>query len=146
MKLFFYIIYPLFLFAMGCGIYIAFRDNEGLVDNNYYENSRGYFEAKATEERLGIEISQPRKLKPGRNIIQVNATSHGKPLEEASLSLFIGNLSTPRYDSTITMSQLSPGIFQATATIPFKGVWFTRVDLKQQEQLITSKKWFFNVK
>jgi len=146
MKLFFYIIYPLFFFAMGCGIYVAFRDNEGLVDNNYYENSQGYFESKTTEERLGIEISQPRKLKPGRNIIQINATSQGKPLKEGSLSLFIGNLSTARYDSTIIMRQLSPGLYQATATIPFRGVWFTKVDLRQRQQLITSKKWFFNVK
>ena len=138
--------YPLFFFAMGCGIYVAFRDAEGLVDNNYYENSTRYFQAKANEERLGIEVSKPDSLKKGYNVIRIKATTHGKPLENATLSLFTGNLSTTGYDSTITMRQLSPGIYQATATIPFKGVWLAKVDLRQQQQLITSKKWFFNVR
>jgi len=146
MKLFFYIMYPLFFFAMGCGIYVAFRDAEGLVDNNYYENSQRYFHAKANEERLGIEVSKPDSLKKGYNIIRIKATTHGKPLQNGDLFLFIGNLSTTGYDSTITMRQLSPGIYQATPTIPFKGVWLVKVDLRQQQQFITSKKWFFEVR
>jgi len=146
MKLFFYIVYPIFFFAMGCGIYIAYKSADGMVDNNYYENSTRYFQTKALEEKLGIAVSQPDSLKLGQNIIRVKTTSHGKPLEEGDLSLFIGNLSNTRFDSTMTMRQLSPGLYQATATIPFKGVWFTRVDLKQQQQLVTSKKWFFNVR
>ncbi len=145
MKLFFYIIYPLFFFAMGCGIYVAFRDAEGLVDNNYYENSTRYFQAKALEERLGIGVSTPDSLKRGYNIIRIKATTHGKPLQDGALTLFVGNLSTTRYDSSTAMRQLSPGLYQATATIPFKGVWFAKVDLRQQQQLITTKKWFFNV-
>jgi nitrogen fixation protein FixH len=145
MKLFLYIMYPLFFFAMGCGIYVAFRDAEGLVDNNYYENSTRYFQAKANEERLDIEMSKPDSLKKGYNVIRIKATTHGKPLQDGMLSLFIGNLSTTGYDSSITMRKLSPGIYQATATIPFKGVWLVKVDLRQQQQLITSKKWFFNV-
>ena len=146
MKLFFYIMYPLFFFAMGCGIYVAFRDAEGLVDNNYYENSTRYFQAKANEERRGIEVSKPDSLKKGYNDIRIKATTHGKPLEKAVLSLFTGNLSTTGYDSTRTMRELTPGIYQATATIPFKGVWLAKVDLRQQQQLITTKKWFFEVK
>jgi nitrogen fixation protein FixH len=146
MKLFFYIVYPIFFFAMACGIYVAYRNAEGLVDTNYYENSKHYFEAKAVEDKLDIGISRPDTLIQGRNMIRINATSHGKPLHDGALSLFIGNLSATGYDSTISMHQLSPGIYQATAIIPFKGVWFARIDLKQQQQLITSKKWFFNVK
>ncbi len=146
MKLFFYIVYPIFFFAMGCGIFIAYKSADGLVDNNYYENSTHYFQTKALEEKLGIALSRPDSLKLGQNTIRLQATSHGKPLEEGSLSLFIGNLSNTRYDSTIIMRKLSPGIYQATATIPFKGVWLARVDLKQQQQRITSKKWFFNVR
>ena len=146
MKLFFYIMYPLFFFAMGCGIYVAFRDAEGLVDNNYYENSTRYFQAKANEEKLGIEVSKPDSLKRGHNVIRIKATTHGKPLQNgAALTLFVGNLSSTGYDSTLTMHQISPGLYQATPTIPFKGVWLAKVDLRQQQQLITTKKWFFNV-
>ncbi len=146
MKLFFYIVYPIFFFAMGCGIYIAYKSADGMVDNNYYENSTHYFQTKALEEKLGIAVSQPDSLKLGQNIIRVKATSHDKPLREGTLSLFIGNLSNTRFDSMSTMRQTSPGIYQTKATIPFKGVWFARIDLKQQQQLITTKKWFFNVR
>lgn len=45
MKLFLYLIYPLFFFAMGCGIYVAYNNAEGLVDKNYYENGKHYFAA-----------------------------------------------------------------------------------------------------
>jgi hypothetical protein len=43
------------------------------------------------------------------------------------------------------MQEEAPGIYQATATIPFKGVWFVRIDL-QQQQLAATRKWFFNVR
>ena len=145
MKLFFYFIYPLFFFAMGYGIYVAYRDAEGLVDKNYYENGSRYFAAKAVEKKLDIAISEPGALKKGSNNIQISVTSHGKPLEHATLSLFVGNLSSTGYDSTLHMQEDAPGIYKATATIPFKGVWFVRIDLIKQ-QLTATKKWFFNVK
>ena len=116
MKLFLYIVYPIFFFAMGCGIYFAYRNAEGLVDNNYYENGNSYFQSKAAEEKLGIAISRPDTLKQGSNDIRVSVTSHGKPLEKATLPLFIGNLSTTGYDSTIIMRNLPASIRQ---TRPF---------------------------
>ncbi len=146
MKIFFYIVYPIFFFAMACGIYIAYKSADGLVDNNYYENSRRYFQTKALEEKLGMAVSRPSTLKLGHNVIRINTTSHGKPYGEGTLSIFIGNLSSTRFDSTMSMQQIYPGIYQVTATIPFRGVWFARVDIRQQQQLITSKKWFFDVK
>ena len=145
MKITLSIIYACFFTAMACGLFVAFTSADGLVDNNYYDNSTHYFQSKALEEKLGIAISRPDSLILGSNTIQIKATSHGKPIETGDLSLFIGNLSNTRYDSTMTMQQTSPGIYTTTASIPFKGVWFARIDLKQQQQHITSKKWFFNV-
>jgi nitrogen fixation protein FixH len=145
MKLFLYLIYPLFFLAMGCGIYVAYRDAEGLVDKNYYEKGNRYFTAKAVEEKLGIAISKPGTLKKGSNEIRISVTSHGKPLKNAALSLFVGNLSSTSYDSTLTMQEQAPGIYQATATIPFKGIWFVRIDL-QQQQLAATRKWFFDIR
>ncbi len=146
MKITLSIIYACFFTAMACGLFVAYKYADGLVESNYYDNSTHYFQTKALEEKLGIALSQPDSLKLGSNAIQIRATSHGQPLETGDLSLFIGNLSNTRYDSTMTMRQLAPGIYQTTATIPFKGVWFARIDLKQQQQLITTKKWFFNVR
>jgi nitrogen fixation protein FixH len=144
MKLFLYFIYPLFFFAMGCGIYVAYRDAEGLVDKNYYEKGNRYFAAKAIENKLDIAISEPGALKKGSNEIRISVTSHSKPLEHAALSLFVGNLSSTGYDSSLTMLEEAPGIYQTTATIPFKGVWFIRIDLKKQ-QLAATRKWFFDI-
>jgi FixH len=145
MKITLFIIYACFFTAMACGLFVAYKYADGLVESNYYDNSTRYFQSKALEEKFDIAISRPDTLILGSNTFQIKATSHGKPLEEGNLSLFIGNLSNTRYDSTMTMRKLAPGIYQTTATIPFKGVWFARIDLKQQQQLVTSKKWFFNV-
>ena len=145
MKLFLYILYPVFLIAMGTGIYVAYRDAEGLVDKNYYEKGKSYFDAKTAEEKLGIAISKPLTLKQGSNEVRIGVTSHGKPLEHARLRLFIGNLSSSAYDSTLTMRELNPGIYQANAVIPFKGVWLLRADLAEQ-QLVISRKWFFDIR
>jgi len=145
MKHFFYIVYPIFFFAMTYGIYVSYKNAEGLVDNNYYNNGTRYFQEKATEKKMALEISRPDTLKQGSNTIQISAKRHGKPFEHAVLSLFIGNLSTTGYDSTMTMQEASPGMYQASATIPFKGIWFVRIDLRQQ-QLMTSRKWFFDVR
>lgn len=145
MKLFLYLIYPLFFFAMGCGIYVAYNNAEGLVDKNYYENGKHYFAAKEVEQKLDVAISKPDSLKMGSNEIHISVTSHGKPLEDAALSLFVGNLSSTRYDSTLTMQEEAPGIYHTTAAIPFKGVWFVRIDLVKQ-QLRTTRKWFFDVR
>jgi nitrogen fixation protein FixH len=145
MKIFLYIVYPVFFFAMGCGIYAANKYAEGLVDSNYYEKSRSFFDVKAAEEKQELAISKPGALKKGSNKIRLSVSSHGRPLERAALTLFVGNLSSTGYDSTLAMQELVPGIYQATADIPFNGVWLVRIDLKQQH-LTSSRKWFFDVK
>ena len=53
MKLFFYIVYPIFFFAMGCGIYVAYTNADTLVDSNYYENSTHYFQTKESNIHQG---------------------------------------------------------------------------------------------
>lgn len=147
MKLFLYILYPVFLFAMGTGIYFAYRDAEGLVDNNYYETGKSFFQSKAAEQKLGIAINRPDTLKQGSNEIRIDVTSHGKPLEDATVRLFTGNLSTTGFDSTIIMRELRPGSYQAIADVPFKGVWLVRIDLEQKPQHFkTSRKWFYDIK
>jgi len=144
MKLFLYILYSIFIFAMGMGIYVAYRDTEGLVETNYYETGTKFFQSKASEAKLDIAISKPEALKKGNNTILISVTSQGKPLEHANLHLFVGNLSKTAYDYTKSMQELSPGHYQANAEIPFKGIWLLRIDLDKQ-QLTTSRKWFYNI-
>ena len=145
MKLSLTLLYLLFLFAMGSGIYAAFRNSEGLVENNYYEKGERFFQSRATEEQLGIAISRPDPLRQGNNQVELKVTSHGKPLEGALLQLFVGNLSSTAYDATRKMQEISPGLYRATTTIPFKGVWLVRLELKGEQQLNTSRKLFFTI-
>jgi len=144
MKLFLYILYSVFICAMGIGIYVAYRDTEGLVETNYYETGTKFFQSKASEAKLDIAISQPEALKKGNNTIHISVTSQGKPLEHAKLNLFVGNLSKTAYDYTKSMQELSPGHYQANVEIPFKGIWLLRIDLDKQK-LTTSRKWFYNI-
>lgn len=143
-KLFLSILFPMFIIAMGTGIYMAYSRNDGLVDDNYYELSKNFFQTKAAERQFDIAIKPPESLKTGINDISISVTSHGKPFEHAALSLFIGNLSTTGYDRSLNMQEISPGNYHARSTIPFKGVWLVRADL-EKINIRTSKKWFFNV-
>ncbi len=95
MKMALSIIYACFFTAMACGLFVAYKHADGLVESNYYDNSTHYFQTKALEEKLGIALSQPDSLKMGQNVIRIKATSHSKPLETGDLSLFIGNPSPP---------------------------------------------------
>ncbi|NTW83173.1 MAG: FixH family protein [Chlorobiaceae bacterium] len=144
MKIVFSILIPLFLIAMGTGIYMAYSRNEGLVEDNYYERSKDFFQSKAIERQLDIAVNPPEKLKRGANEINIRVTSHGKPLEKAALNLFIGNISTTGYDRSMNMKEVSPGNYHTQSAIPFKGIWLVRVDL-EKNNLRTSKKWFFDV-
>jgi nitrogen fixation protein FixH len=141
MKLFLSVLYTVFLFAMGTGIYIAYRDAEGLVESNYYEAAKNYFRTKSSEQSLGLAVGLSDSLKRGENTVTATVTSHGKAFEKASVHLFIGNLSEKDYDSRIVMREKAPGIYQAKAYIPYRGTWLVRLDL-ENAQLKTSRKWF----
>ena len=67
MKLFFYIVYPIFFFAMGCGIYVAYTSADGLVDSNYYENSTHYFQIKESNIHQG-----PCTITAGQRTVTLN--------------------------------------------------------------------------
>lgn len=144
LKIFLSILLPLFLTAIGTGIYIAYSSEEGLVDENYFEKGRDYFRAKGQEQQLGLEILPPAPLERGINDIAVTITSHGKPVEHAAITLFVGNVSTKNHDRTTEMQERSPGNYHAEADIPFKGKWLVRVEFAQNN-LSTNRKWFFDV-
>lgn len=143
-KVFLSILVPLFIVAMGTGIYMAYSREEGLVDENYFEKGRDYFQSKGQEQQLDLSIHPPEQLERGSNDIAITVTSHGKPFEHADLALFIGNISTKAYDRTVKMTERSPGNYHAEAPIPFKGKWLVRVEFAQNN-LSTNKKWFFDV-
>jgi hypothetical protein len=138
-------LYLLFFFAMIFGIAIAFRQNEGLVETNYYEKGNGWFQARATEQRLGFEVIAPASLSLGENDICIRLSLHGKPVEGAEMKLFLGNISTTDRDFSCSMRETAPGVYQAKTLIPFKGKWLVRMDLASS-QLKTSRSWFYDIR
>lgn len=144
LKIFLSILAPLFITAMGAGIFLAYSSEEGLVDDNYFEKASGYFHSKGIEQQLGLEIIPPDALVRGSNDIGVTVTSHGKPFEHAGLTLFTGNVSNRDYDRSVKMTERSPGNYHAGAAIPYRGKWLVRIELSTKN-LSTNRKWFFNV-
>ncbi len=144
MKLFLIALYSLFILAMASGITIAYRQAEGLVEPNYYEKASAYFSTKSAESSRGLSVVLPDSLQKGSNEVHVTISTHGKPLRNAVVTFFVGNLSKKTYDRTVPMKETEPGNYRTTAVIPFEGVWLARVDISK-EQLQTSRKWFIEL-
>lgn len=138
-------LYLLFFFAMISGIAIAFRQNEGLVDTNYYEKGNAWFESKAAEAKLGLEVKSPAPLSVGNNDVTIRISSQGKPFEGADVKLFVGNISNSDRDFSSSMHETAPGIYQTRAVIPYGGKWLVRVDLASN-QIRTGRSWFYDVR
>jgi nitrogen fixation protein FixH len=138
-------LFAIFLFAMGCGIFFAYRNAEGLVETNYYERSSSWFQTKAEERRLGLEVEKPASLAAGKNEVKFVLSEHGQPIRNADVKLFIGNVSTNAYDFSSPMRETAPGVYEASAVIPSRGKWLLRMDLAATK-LKTSRSWFFEVR
>jgi hypothetical protein len=145
MKLFIGGLYILFLFAMITGVTIAFRQSEGLVETNYYEKGNGWFQAKAAEQQIGLEIKAPESLSPGDNNVSIRLSSHDEPLTGADVKLFVGNVSTSDYDFSSAMRERAPGVYVTRAFIPSKGKWLVRMDIAGN-QIKTSRSWFYDIR
>ncbi len=145
MKIFLYGLYSVFLFAMGMGVYVAYRDAEGLVEENYYEKASGYFSAKKLEDSLSLKIILPDSLKKGDNSVEVSVFARGEPLRRAELTFFTGGMGESRFDATYVMVERSPGVYRANVPVPNAGKWLMRVDLSTST-LKTSRKWFTEIK
>ncbi len=144
LKIFLSILVPMFIVAMATGIYLAYSNEEGLVENNYYEKGKAYFRMKSEERQLDLAVNPPEELKKGVNEIFIHVTSHGKPFSDAHLTLFVGNVSTTSFDRSMDMREHTPGYYHTETTIPSGGKWLMRVDL-EKDNLSTNRKWFFDV-
>lgn len=144
MKPFIVGLYALFLFAMACGITVAYRNSEGLVENDYFEKGNAWFRTKDVEKRLGFEVAAPERLQAGSNTVRFTLTEHGKPLRNADARLFFGSVSTKEHDVSTRLIETSPGVYETTAHFPAKGKWLVRLDLGDK-QIKTSRSWFYDV-
>lgn len=144
MKPFIIALYAIFLLAMISGLVVAFRNSEGIVETDYYLKQNSWFQAKAEERRLGLDIERPLSLRKGENDLTFVLTGHGKPLGNAGVKLFAGNVSTSDLDVTCAMHETSPGTYRARLTVPSVGKWLVRIDISINK-LKTSRSWFYDI-
>jgi hypothetical protein len=137
-------LYALFLFAMISGLTVAFRNAEGLVEPDYYLKQNGWFSAKAEERRIGLEVQKPASLRQGENDVTFVLSEQGKPLQNATVRLFIGKVQHSGQDVACAMSETAPGVYRARIAVPSTGKWLVRIDLSANN-LNTSKSWFYDV-
>jgi hypothetical protein len=133
-----------FLVAMITGLTMAFRNAEGLVEPDYYRKQNSWFQEKTAERQLGLEVKRPESIRLGDNEVTFVLTEHGKPLRNARVRVFIGNVASSDHDLTLAMRENAPGTYVATASIPAKGKWLVRLDLSAPK-LDTSRSWFYDV-
>ena len=138
-------IFALFLFAMASGIYVAYRDPDGLVETNYFERGNGWFHAKTEERQLGLEIGNPKSLASGKNELKFTLTEHGRPLRKADVKIFFGSVSSNSLDFSCPTLETEPGVYEARAVVPSRGKWLVRMDLTAAP-LKTSRSWFYDVR
>jgi hypothetical protein len=137
-------LYAIFLAAMISGLTVAFRNAESLVEPDYYRKQHDWFRQKGEERRLGLEVRPPAALSVGRNEVTFVLTEQGKPLRNATVRLFIGNVSKSDRDLNLAMRETSPGVYAAAASLPLKGKWLVRMEL-DSDHLKTSRSWFYDV-
>lgn len=129
---------------MVIGVWISYRTAEGLVDRDYYEKGKVWFNAKSDEVDLGLTVSGPGKLKTGHNQLAITLRSHSKPLTGATIAVFLGRVPATTFDRTVGLRETAPGLYEAEVELPSAGKWLLRADLVTGK-LKTERSWFIDV-
>ncbi|NOZ24596.1 MAG: hypothetical protein GXO94_00665 [Nitrospirae bacterium] len=145
MKALIYGLYGVFFFLMGATFYVAADVYDGLVDTNYYESARDYFVSRQREEAVGLKVSVVGEgLRRGLNGFSVMVSTGEGPLSGADVRLFVGNISTTRFDRTYPLKERTAGIYAADVEIPAGGKWLLNLGI-EDGKMRTGKKWFVTV-
>ncbi len=130
----------LVLIINGGMIITAFKTSPGLVQDDYYEQGRDY-------ERTVLQLVEARKrlgwkvlLEPGVVVVAKPATlevivndREGAPVTGLSGHLQLYRPSDRGQDQVVSLSEISPGYYQASYTLMLKGVWDLLLTLQSSE-------------
>ncbi|ASQ91662.1 hypothetical protein CHL67_05830 [Prosthecochloris sp. GSB1] len=144
MKAFLYILYAVFLFAMGMGFYVAYRGAEELVEDNYYEKASAYFETREREDSLGMRIELPEGFRKGENRAEVRLSMQGEPLVGADVRLIACGMPDGRGDTAFGMVETEPGVYRTDLLMPFRGTCLMKVEVTTPT-IKTGRKWFTEI-
>ena len=135
------------LFVIGVNasfIVAAITTSPGLVDPNYYEKGRDHERRFADKvemrNRLGwtMRLDTPTEIRsssPGAYTLNV-VDKVGLPLRRASVTFTAYRPSDATADFTLPMEEVYPGVYQARAVLPLKGIWDINITVQHKDNAL----------
>lgn len=125
-------------------IVTAFKTSPGLVEEGYYEKGRDVeknFQKKIqARNRLGwdIRLQAPEEIILGKSdYYTINVVdSVGMPLRDVKVSLQAYRPSDASADVYTEMQSIATGVYQASLTLPLKGIWDLKVKVNRGEDVL----------
>ncbi|MDH5301723.1 MAG: FixH family protein [Gammaproteobacteria bacterium] len=120
-------------------IVLAFVSSPGLVDEDYYETGRKYEEnaikmmtaRDALRWHVQLNLPETMRINAPSDIHLSLVDVRGVPLHQASVKLTAFRPSDADADFSVTMDEVTPGLFAATVNFPLKGVWDLRLHIQR---------------
>jgi len=111
-------------------IMIAYSASPDLVNKDYYEKGKNYFEAEAKRQQGGTSLWRLNLMPPKHPVVAKAQLyrlfvidSDGKPVREGRVELFAYRPNDATKDFQISMRQADIGTFLAEITFPLPGKW-----------------------
>lgn len=113
-------------------LYLAFRTDDGLAEENYYEKGLMYNSALQNEKELGWDIEVSFDKTPGardaNGVIVRIYDKAGAGLDGAAVKVTLRRPTSDRYDRVFDLVRSGAGpSYSGAVAIPLPGIWDLRV-------------------
>lgn len=148
LKYTFYGIFTIFLglfLATYHTLTIAFSNNEGVMNKNYYEIGLKYEhvigeQKKLIEEGYHFEsslLSDTAPLKKGINEVEIKFLKGNESLPESSVEIKIEKRATEKFTHSSPLVKTENGLFSGTLNIETKGKWYLTITGTDHGKVLT---------
>ncbi len=127
---------------------VAFTNNEGVMNKNYYEVGLKYERVIEEQKKLqeegyhfeGSLLMDSPTLKKGINEIQISFLKGKEFLSDSSVEVKIEKRATEKFTRSTSLQSSASGIFQGTLSIETEGKWFLTITGNDHGKIL--KKYF----
>ncbi len=130
----------LFAVLLATTFYVAWKSDDGLVEEDYYGKANDYLSRKEKEEDLGLIIRIPGMPASGRSRLLAEIATASGPLQGARASLRAMRLSGPENDKTFPLREENAGRYAAEIDLPEPGRWMLLLAV-EGEGISTERRW-----
>jgi nitrogen fixation protein FixH len=136
------------LSAVVGAIIVGSKTFDDIVVERPYEKGLAYDSIRKERAASGwnVEMASP-SPRAGKSEIAFSVTGRdGRPLADATVSLFISRPSSPAYDRSYRTTRTDEGLFRTEIELPLYGYWDVKVLVASEGKNISFEKTFFAVK